>query len=97
MAAPVVATRGKNHFTISWSTKESDMLVLTRKIGESIHIPSQNLTISVGTIKRGRVRLRISAPVETRVIREEVAQRDQIADREGGHEVSPTSGEKDDN
>ena len=72
------------------------MLVLTRKIGESILIPSQNLTISVGTIKRGRVRLRISAPVETRVVREEVTQRDQIAHREG-HEVCPTSGEQDDN
>jgi len=52
------------------------MLVLTRKIGESIVIPSQGLTISVGSIKRGRVRLRISAPAETRIMREEVRDRD---------------------
>ena len=53
------------------------MLVLTRKIGESILIPSQGLTISVGAIKRGRVRLRISAPSDTRVVREEVKDRDE--------------------
>jgi len=55
------------------------MLVLTRKIGESILIPSQGLTISVGSIKRGRVRLRISAPAETRIVREEVLHREQEA------------------
>jgi len=64
------------------------MLVLTRKIGESILIPSQGLTISVGTIKRGRVRLRISAPAETRVIREEVVHRKE-------QEVCAALGEKD--
>jgi carbon storage regulator CsrA len=53
------------------------MLVLTRKIGESILIPSEGLTISIGAIKRGRVRLRISAPTETRIVREEVRQREQ--------------------
>jgi carbon storage regulator CsrA len=80
-----IRDNSKHHFL---NAKESDMLVLTRKIGESILIPSQGLTISVGTIKRGRVRLRISAPAETRVIREEVSQREQ-------HEVCPTSGVKD--
>jgi len=61
------------------------MLVLTRKIGESILIPSQGLTISVGSIKRGRVRLRISAPAETRIIREEVRDREEraVAERPG--------------
>jgi carbon storage regulator CsrA len=64
------------------------MLVLTRKVGESILIPSQGLTISVGAIKRGRVRLRISAPAETRIVREEVRQRDE-------REACMASGEKD--
>jgi len=60
------------------------MLVLTRKIGESILIPSQGLTISIGSIKRGRVRLRISAPAETRIMREEVRDReDHLAERPG--------------
>jgi carbon storage regulator CsrA len=53
------------------------MLVLTRKLGESILIPSEELTISIGAIKRGRVRLRISAPPETRIIRQEVLQREE--------------------
>jgi len=72
------------------------MLVLTRKIGESILIPSQGLTISVGTIKRGRVRLRISAPSEIRVVREEVAHRDEEIARhnEEEHDVCPASGER---
>jgi carbon storage regulator CsrA len=48
------------------------MLVLTRKVGESILIPSQGLTIQIGPVKRGRVRLRITAPAETRIVREEV-------------------------
>jgi carbon storage regulator CsrA len=53
------------------------MLVLTRKIGESILIPSHGLSISVGTIRRGRVRLRISAPAETTILRAEVRDRQQ--------------------
>ena len=48
------------------------MLVLTRKIGESILIPSANLVIRVGAIRGGRVRLRISAPAKTRIMREEI-------------------------
>ena len=58
-----------DHFRLP---KEPDMLVLTRKVGESILIPSQGLTIQIGPVKRGRVRLRITAPAETRIVREEV-------------------------
>jgi len=53
------------------------MLVLTRKVGESILIPSEGLTIQIGSVKRGRVRLRITAPQETRILREEVAHREE--------------------
>jgi len=68
------------------------MLVLTRKIGESILIPSEGLTISVGSIKRGRVRLRISAPDDTRIVRDEVRKREEQEEQD--QELCEVSGEK---
>jgi len=47
------------------------MLVLTRKIGESIAIDS-NIKIRVVQIKGKQVRLGIEAPKETKIHREEV-------------------------
>jgi carbon storage regulator CsrA len=65
--------------------KELVMLVLSRKVGESILLPSHGVTIQVGEVKRGRVRLRITAPADTRILREEVAMREEFADdTEGG-------------
>ena len=49
------------------------MLVLSRKIGESICI-GDNVTVQVVDISRDRVRLGITAPRDVRVDREEVAQ-----------------------
>jgi carbon storage regulator len=50
------------------------MLVLTRKLNEEIVIDG-NIRITVVEIKRGRVRLGITAPDSVRVDRQEVQQR----------------------
>ena len=47
------------------------MLVLTRRIGESIVI-DDNIVITVVDIRGGKVRLGITAPVEVSVHRQEV-------------------------
>ncbi|HQZ63525.1 MAG TPA: carbon storage regulator [Planctomycetaceae bacterium] len=48
------------------------MLVLSRKIGESIHIAG-GIRVTVTEIRGGRVRLSIDAPADVRVLRKEIA------------------------
>lgn len=62
------------------------MLVLTRKLQERIHI-GENITITVVKIKGNTVRVGIEAPGDVRVIRGEVALRDE-AGAAGGIPVS---------
>ena len=57
------------------------MLVLTRKLGESIAI-DDNIKIVVVQIKGKQVRLGIKAPKETKIHREEVYQAIQDQNRE---------------
>lgn len=52
------------------------MLVLTRKLQERIHI-GENITITVVRIKGNTVRVGIEAPGDVRVVRGEVAARDE--------------------
>jgi carbon storage regulator len=52
------------------------MLVLTRKVNESIVIDG-GITVTIVSIDRGKVRIGITAPPEVRVDREEVFQRRQ--------------------
>ena len=49
----------------------SIMLVLSRKVGESILI-SESIRVTVVQAKDGRIRLGIDAPPEVRVLREEL-------------------------
>ena len=51
------------------------MLVLTRKLGEQIHISDGELTVTVIAIKGGRVSLGISAPPAFAIAREECQHR----------------------
>jgi carbon storage regulator len=51
------------------------MLVLTRKLGEQIHISDGELTVTVIAIKGGRVRLGLSAPPAVAIAREECRNR----------------------
>jgi len=48
------------------------MLILTRKLGESVQI-GDGVTVSVLGIKGGHVKLGITAPPETQVLRDELA------------------------
>ncbi|MEW6272618.1 MAG: carbon storage regulator CsrA [Thermodesulfobacteriota bacterium] len=49
------------------------MLVLTRKIGETIRI-GENVTVRVLALRGGQVSLGFTAPSEVRIFREEVLQ-----------------------
>src|SRR5260370_42689586 len=49
---------------------ENNMLVLTRKLGESIHI-GDGVVVTVLDVRPGRIRLAIVAPLSVRIRREE--------------------------
>jgi len=51
------------------------MLVLSRKLGEKIVIPSCALTVTVLSVNGNKVRLGISAPADVDIYREEIWQR----------------------
>ena len=48
------------------------MLVLTRKVGESITIGDGSITVSVMEVKGRQVRLGIEAPADTAIHRQEI-------------------------
>jgi carbon storage regulator len=50
------------------------MLVLTRRIGQSIVI-SGSIHVHVLSVQQGRVKIGISAPAEVRVVRQELLER----------------------
>jgi carbon storage regulator len=56
--------------------EETAMLVLTRKLGETIVI-NGNITITVSQLDRGKVRLAIDAPPEVPILRSELLERRQ--------------------
>lgn len=62
------------------------MLVLSRKIGESIKI-ADDIRITVTEVKGGRVRLSIEAPDSVRVLRKEIA--DAIGQKDDPDNESP--------
>ncbi len=47
------------------------MLVLTRKVGETIRI-GNDITVQVLAIRGGQVRIGLSAPADVRIFREEI-------------------------
>lgn len=51
------------------------MLILNRRIGQTIVVPACNLTITVVQVRGKRVRLGLSAPESVKIDREEIAQR----------------------
>ena len=58
------------------------MLVLSRKIGETIRI-AENIEVTVVEIKQGRVRLGFRCPKEVPILRQEVYDRE-LADEPRG-------------
>ena len=55
------------------------MLVLTRKVGERIHI-GENIVVTVVRLQNDKVRIGIEAPADVNVHREEVYNRLHAAD-----------------
>lgn len=62
------------HRLAALATKEIDMLILTRRIGETITIGS-DVTVTVLGVKGTQVRIGIAAPAEVAVDRQEIAER----------------------
>jgi carbon storage regulator len=62
---------GKERRPSKRSEEGSDMLVLSRKLGEKICI-GENICITVVDIDRGKIRLGIEAPREVPVFRQEL-------------------------
>lgn len=52
------------------------MLVLSRKVGESIII-SDNIRVTVTEIRGGKIRLSINAPQDIRIVRSELRGKEQ--------------------
>lgn len=69
--------------------EEDAVLILTRRLGEAILVPSCGIAITVTRLSRGRVTLGIEAPPQVAVVREEIANGDQRDEYErrfaGGH------------
>ena len=55
------------------------MLVLSRKLGETVRI-AENIEVTVVEIKHGRVRLGFRCPQEVPILRQEVYDRDMADD-----------------
>jgi len=51
------------------------MLVLSRKQGQSICLPRENVTITILRLSKGKVRLGIAAPDDVLVMRDDVTDR----------------------
>ncbi len=62
------------------------MLILTRKLGESIVI-GDNIKVTITDIKNGQIKLGITAPKDVTVNREEV-----VKEIKGGNVLSSASG-----
>ena len=62
------------------------MLILTRRIGESLIIGNQEITITILGQKGNQIRIGIEAPKDVSVHREEVFRRIQDTIEDGNHE-----------
>lgn len=73
--------------------KEGDMLVLSRKVDEGLHI-GNDIHVKVLEIKRGRVRLGVEAPRGTSVLRDELERLEDIPARPIANGAAEASAER---
>lgn len=57
------------------------MLVLSRKVGESIYV-GENITLVVVGVFGDKIRLGLEAPKEVKIVRAEVKERDEAGKKE---------------
>ena len=65
------------------------MLILTRRIGESLMI-GDNINVTVLGIRGNQVRIGVNAPKDVAVHREEIYEK--IQNEKRGHEAAPAAG-----
>ena len=66
----MIADAPENALTpLEGAEKEMEVLLFSRKVGESILVPAQGLTVQIAAISKDRVCLQITLPSETAVFR----------------------------
>jgi carbon storage regulator len=71
--------------------KEQTMLILTRRVGETVMI-GDNVTVTVLGVKGNQVRVGVNAPKEIAVHREEIYERIKREEAAGGVSKRPITG-----
>jgi carbon storage regulator len=74
--------------------EDAGMLVITRKVGEEIVIPSCGVVLALLDVRGDRVRIGIAAPPEVRVYRKEVWERILGSQDVEWHDPRPEQGKK---
>jgi carbon storage regulator len=75
-----------------WHVEEGDMLILTRRVGETLMIGDE-ITVRVLSLKGGQVRVGINAPRNVAVHREEIYRRIQLEREQLGETPQEVGGE----
>jgi carbon storage regulator len=78
-------------FLLNQERKEQTMLILTRRVGETVMI-GDNVTVTVLGVKGNQVRVGVNAPKEVAVHREEIYERIKREEAAGGGNKRPITG-----
>ncbi len=80
--------------TADLERKEQTMLILTRRVGETVMI-GDNVTFTILGVKGNQVRVGVNAPKEVAVHREEIYERIKREEAAGGGNKRPITGTSD--
>jgi carbon storage regulator len=79
----------RNSFALT--SKERSMLILTRRVGETVMI-GNDITVTVLGVKGNQVRVGVNAPKEVAVHREEIYERIKREEQAAGGAKRPVTG-----